>query len=295
MDKRLDEIAEAEAIFVDAMPDRNEREIVLRQLLRSADVANAIAPSAWAVTLLRDGFRLNVGQVEVLVFKVGIVRMNIAGHVGAAPFVGEGFFGANYRSLSKPQCAFEGDALQLKRVVGSIQAGHDRFIRLAALTAAGIPRKGTPFRRSHSEGLMLYARNFLASDASEVDRSDEWVPQEEMVGDNLFVEGARLTVQVNAFERNPKARAQCLAHYGMRCAVCDFSFEAVYGPVANSYIHVHHLKPLASIGKEYVVDPLVDLRPVCANCHAVIHLRMPPYEIDEVRAMLYDVTGGTQR
>ena len=98
---------------------------------------------------------------------------------------------------------------------------------------------------------MLYARNFIASDASEVDRSNERVPQEVVVGDSLLVEGARLTAQVNAFERNPQARAQCLAHYGMRCAVRDFSFESVYGPVANSYSHVHHLNPLAFAGAHH--------------------------------------------
>jgi predicted HNH restriction endonuclease len=43
---------------------------------------------------------------------------------------------------------------------------------------------------------------------------------------------------------------------------------------------------LASIGKEYVVNPVKDLRPVCSNCHAVIHLRQPPYSIDEVKHML---------
>lgn len=293
MEKKLDQIAEAEAVLVRAMPNQNERGIVLRQLLRSVNVANAIAPSAWSVTLLRDGFRLNVGQVEALVFMGGIIRVNIAGDAGTAPFLGEEFFETNYRSLPRSQCAFEGDAFQFERVVSLIQTGHDQFIQLTALTAAGVPRKGTPFRRSHSEGLMSYARSFLASNTSDVYASAEWVLQEEVAGDNLLVEGARLTVQVNAFERNLQARAQCLAHYGMRCAVCDFSFEAVYGRVANSYIHVHHLKPLASIGKEYVVDPLVDLRPVCANCHAVIHLRMPPYEIDEVKAMLQDVKGST--
>ena len=52
------------------------------------------------------------------------------------------------------------------------------------------------------------------------------------------------------------------------------------------YVHVHHLKPLASIGREYVVNPVSDLLPVCANCHAVIHLRTPPYEISEVITML---------
>jgi 5-methylcytosine-specific restriction enzyme A len=28
------------------------------------------------------------------------------------------------------------------------------------------------------------------------------------------------------------------------------------------------------------------LRPVCPNCHAVLHLRTPPFSIDEARAML---------
>lgn len=294
MEKKLDAIAEAQTVFVNNMPNRNECSIVLQQLVRSAEVANAIAPSAWSVTLLRNGFRLNVGQVEVLVFRAGIARVNIAGDVGTSPFSGEGFFEANYHSLSKSHCAFEGDALQLERVLSSIQPAHDQFIQLAAMTVTGKTRKGTPFRRSHSEGLMLYARNFLASDTSAVNGFAEWTPQEEQVSNSVFVEGARLAVQVNVFERSTQARNQCLSHYGMRCAVCDFSFEAVYGPVASSYIHVHHLKALASIGKEYVVDPIVDLRPVCANCHAVIHLRVPHYDIDEVKAMLHRKKGSTQ-
>lgn len=294
MDKQLDEIADAEKVCVGALPDPSERAIILRQLLRSADVANAIAPSAWAVTLFRDGFRLNVGQVEVLVFSVGVVRINIAGKVDTSPFDAEGFSDVNYRSLPQPQCVFEGTVFQFDDVVGSILAGHDRFIQLAALTAAGIPRKGTPLRRSHSEGLILYARHFLDLHKPELEGSKEWVQQEEVVGDSFLVEGARLTVQVNAFERNAKARAQCLAHYGLKCTVCDFSFEVVYGSVAARYVHVHHLTPLASIAKEYVVDPLADLRPVCANCHAVIHLRTPPYEIDEIRAMLHNVKCGVQ-
>jgi predicted HNH restriction endonuclease len=68
--------------------------------------------------------------------------------------------------------------------------------------------------------------------------------------------------------------------------VCGFNFGAAYGGSAEGYIHVHHLKPLASIGEEYVIDPIKDLRPVCANCHAVIHLRQPPYSIEEVNVML---------
>lgn len=113
-----------------------------------------------------------------------------------------------------------------------------------------------------------------------------WSFQEELGIEEPLVEGASFTVQVSAFERNPVARQKCVAHYGTSCSVCGFNFGATYGGSAKGYIHVHHLKPLASIGEEYVIDPIKDLRPVCANCHAVIHLRQPPYSIEEVKVLL---------
>lgn len=114
-----------------------------------------------------------------------------------------------------------------------------------------------------------------------------WAFQEEMGTEEQLVEGASFTVQVSAFERNPVARRKCIDHYGTNCAVCGFDFGVAYGSSAAGYAHVHHLKPLASIGEEYVIDPIKDLRPVCANCHAVIHLRRPPYSIEEVKGMLH--------
>jgi 5-methylcytosine-specific restriction protein A len=103
----------------------------------------------------------------------------------------------------------------------------------------------------------------------------------------VFREGAKRTITVNAYERDDKARARCLAHFGYRCAVCSFSFGEAYGPIAERVIHVHHLRPLYEIGEEYTVDPLEDLRPVCPNCHAVLHLRKPiPYSIEELQDLL---------
>jgi len=101
-----------------------------------------------------------------------------------------------------------------------------------------------------------------------------------------LVEGATCRVTVNAYERNPEARRRCIEHYGTSCAVCAFNFGATYSEVAKGYIHVHHLRPLSQIGSEYVVDPIEDLRPVCPNCHAVLHRRIPAYSIQEVRAFL---------
>ena len=116
--------------------------------------------------------------------------------------------------------------------------------------------------------------------------NDAWNFQEELTDDLPLVEGARLVVQVNAFERNPLARQMCIAHYGTNCSVCGFNFMDTYGSSAANYIHVHHLVPLACIGEQYIIDPIKDLRPVCPNCHAAIHLRQPPYGIEELTCML---------
>lgn len=101
-----------------------------------------------------------------------------------------------------------------------------------------------------------------------------------------FPEGAKYQVTVNAYERNRDAREKCIEKYGTRCVICEFSFGERYGEIAEGYIHVHHLRPLSEIGNEYKVDPVKDLRPVCPNCHAVLHLRKPAFSIEEAMELL---------
>ncbi len=101
-----------------------------------------------------------------------------------------------------------------------------------------------------------------------------------------LIEGAVTRVTVNAYERNPEARRRCIAEHGTACCVCGFDFGAAYGPVAEGYIHVHHLRPLSEIRESYVVDPVAELRPVCPNCHAVLHLGSQCRTVDEVRQLL---------
>jgi len=111
------------------------------------------------------------------------------------------------------------------------------------------------------------------------------LPQE-VSSNEQYIEGGARQILVNAYERDPKARKACLAHYGTTCCICGFDFSERYGDHFAGVIEVHHLKPLASIGTAYRVNPITDLRPVCPNCHTAIHRRDPPYEIDELRALL---------
>jgi 5-methylcytosine-specific restriction protein A len=106
------------------------------------------------------------------------------------------------------------------------------------------------------------------------------------------VEGAVQQVVVNRYERNPEARAKAIQHHGLRCQVCDFDFAKVYGVLGEGFIHVHHIVPLSQIGKSYVVDPVNDLRPVCPNCHAMLHKRLPPYTIDELQEIMKSANTG---
>jgi len=99
-------------------------------------------------------------------------------------------------------------------------------------------------------------------------------------------EGAVRKVSVNAYERSNMAREKCLLHYGCKCTVCDIILSDIYGEIAQGYIHVHHLKQLSEINSEYQIDPIVDLRPVCPTCHSIIHLRKPPYSIEEVKELI---------
>ncbi len=109
---------------------------------------------------------------------------------------------------------------------------------------------------------------------------------EEIVTPKQFIEGASKQISVNTYERDDKARAECIKHHGYKCKVCGFEFKKFYGPLGENYIHVHHKIPLADIRKEYILDPVNDLVPVCPNCHAMIHKTQPALSIEQLKLYL---------
>lgn len=101
-----------------------------------------------------------------------------------------------------------------------------------------------------------------------------------------FREGTPNQVVLTKYERNPYARKACIEHYGLSCIVCEINFECVYGELGKDFIDVHHLTQVSKIGKEYIVDPVTDLRPVCPNCHAMLHRKKEGISIEELKSLM---------
>jgi 5-methylcytosine-specific restriction enzyme A len=145
-----------------------------------------------------------------------------------------------------------------------------------------------PGHRSNAE--WLWVMHAQVAEAIEqigwVDGTPYLLPDEISTTSMPLFEGAVFRVLVNAYERNPEARRQCIQWHGASCCVCGFNFGAVYGKMAEGYIHVHHCRSLSEIGHEYQVNPVEDLRPVCPNCHVILHLRVPALSIEEARVLL---------
>ena len=116
---------------------------------------------------------------------------------------------------------------------------------------------------------ICHTPRFLAEQDSADDQENEIVLPEEI--DPLLYEGAPKQITVNAYERGAEARRRCIKDHGTSCCICGMSFGEVYGPEAEGFIHVHHVRPLSGVGEKYLVNPVEDLRPVCPNCHAVLH------------------------
>jgi len=134
----------------------------------------------------------------------------------------------------------------------------------------------------------IYAINEVQQEIDRVIKENFIEIYPDDIDDDNLIEGAKKQVIVNAYERNQKARRQCIEHYGTKCYICNFDFEKVYGENGKGFIHVHHEIPLSEIQEEYQINPIQDLKPVCPNCHAMLHRKTPAHSIDNVKKMIED-------
>lgn len=124
------------------------------------------------------------------------------------------------------------------------------------------------------------------------------LPVEAITSDSLRLglpEGSVLRVEVNRYERSPANRAACLAYHGARCMACGFDFSKFYGKLGEGYAEVHHRVPVSELGPNYLIDPVMDLVPLCANCHAMVHRQSPPIEVEQLEALIKAAKGSQSR
>jgi len=67
------------------------------------------------------------------------------------------------------------------------------------------------------------------------------------------------------------------------CCVCGFDFEKTYGKLGKEFIEAHHVQPLGRGGERET--RIADLRPVCSNCHRMLH-RGLGMSIEDLQKML---------
>jgi hypothetical protein len=127
--------------------------------------------------------------------------------------------------------------------------------------------------------------SFAAAQIKRQARSSAYLFPSELSAREM-TEGARMTVQVSRIERDPGARKHCIRIFGSVRHVCGFDFARTYGEMGSGFIHVHHLNPLAASKGRRKVNPHTDLRPVCPNCHEMLHRRVPPFTIEELKAAI---------
>ena len=126
--------------------------------------------------------------------------------------------------------------------------------------------------------MMTVTDELLSVTTSSVGEPTPVKTDESMTLTALIFDGLVNMVSIAIRERSQQARDICLKKHGCNCAVCDVSFETLYGLIGKGFIHVHHLELLSNSEGERDVDPESDLIPVCPNCHAMIHRQTPPFQ-----------------
>lgn len=122
-------------------------------------------------------------------------------------------------------------------------------------------------------------------------------PQIELIDENLVIrEGRRHKKTSIAYERSDAVRRAAFKHYQrddghIICEVCGFDFLAVYGERGKDYIEIHHEIPLYETNgeerEEILRDAIENVKPVCSNCHSIIHRkRDDPISVEKLKELV---------
>src|ERR1700730_12632301 len=87
--------------------------------------ASSIAPAALSATLRRNGFRMNVGQVEALTFFDDTIRILLAATSADTRLASLPVTVTEYKSVGGPQCVFTGTVAEYRAAKKLIDPLHE--------------------------------------------------------------------------------------------------------------------------------------------------------------------------
>jgi hypothetical protein len=248
------------------------------------EIAQTHSKERWGATSYSTGIRINVGWTEILTAYQDFTRLIVDGELALSTklpsntklFEGKderGFYPSIPGSLLaeieyRPLAGF-------RRSLAALKPSLHEAIRLAARRTVG-----AGVREGHDPKLVIALSGIVGRALADP------LSKTKVGSDQDLMEGALKRVVSSRFERNAAARRACIAHHGTSCGICAFSFQSIFGDLGVGFIHVHHVKPLAGLRREYRVDPVRDLLPICPNCHAMIHRQDPPIDVDVLRRQI---------
>lgn len=258
------------------------------------ELASELGPRRWGLTYFdAQAIRVNVGWTEILTADryADHVRLVVDGSLARAATLPPGVRLVKGYDPRGYYPSVPGSVLaEIPYRPGSLMHRAARTLAPAlrrSVELAGRRRAGKGVRDGHNQwavrelgraiGRQLPTPRFGRPKSTE----RRAVPKELSI-----MEGALKRVVSSRYERDPRARRMCVDHYGWKCSVCGFSFERVFGTIGRAFIHVHHLRPMSEVGERYRIDPVRDLRPVCPNCHAMLHSKDPPFAVEELRGLM---------
>lgn len=103
----------------------------------------------------------------------------------------------------------------------------------------------------------------------------------EVFDENIIInEGTKKYREVAVYERSTTLRNYAIQFYTknerISCECCTFNFGDFYGSeLGNGFIEIHHTKPIFKYEDDDIEstlkDAVLNLTPVCSNCHRMIH------------------------
>jgi 5-methylcytosine-specific restriction enzyme A len=148
-----------------------------------------------------------------------------------------------------------------------------------------ITNKGRVYLEKHIDVMQyLFSSNFQFEDIKEsLDKLNQGISEGKktiLYDERCQVrEGDAIFKESKVYKRSSKLRKYAIKKFktenGIFCEVCNFNFEKFYGEIGKNFIEIHHKKPIFTFDQndfdQTLALALVNLSPLCANCHRMIH------------------------